>query len=886
MNDFTRGSEWGKWDLHAHTPLDSNWKSKPILTSVAQKRKFARDYIVFAKSENLSLISIADHNFCNNISDLLIPYIQEEAKKEGIVVLPGFEITVKDGSGIHLLVIFPENTPVELIKSIIDQCFDAGTILIPKNNVPVSTKSINEVKEIIAAADTESVFIFAHVDRENGALDGGTITGTRRVQEWHNKNVNISQLSQAPDSYPKDSFMNQIINKTNSHYQRDMSYIVSSDCRSISRENNDEGRTFLGQKAVWVKANPTFNGLKQIIYEPSERIRIQEKNPSFDYSKPYFESIEITEETPIFENWENQTFFQKISLPLNKNLVAIIGGRGSGKSMLINYIGSIFGFDEKSPSDDIFSRSKNVKIAYAKNNQETPDIESFSGDKDNVLEYIFIRQSELKEFSDKKEIGKHIKRLLKLDDLYFSEELDQKINEILQSIRDLNVWFEAQDENGDPINNKEFIERYRSQNESLLKSIKTKNNRSKLEQYTKNIDRIRYLEQLRQKLIELKNNFSKIEAEENNLISVVNNLLTKEDGLANIPDLNMSDQISKIDSNLSVLLQEIESKQDENNKIKKDFVDSGYTGDLSSLLENADKYQTNINKSDAKLERIKKQSELLAELIKARELLSKDIFDEYNNQKTAIDKAWENVLEGKDEKQKQLTKEILLQEDKIQVKGEIFFDKEKFYNKLISLYADKRCLKDEAAAISELIITDLDSYISFLKNRLAAYIPGGEKSYLFKQNIENLFFNLQERKEYLYTSPKITYRGRPLERTSVGQRGTVYLCLKLATDAFSKPIIFDQPEDDLDNEFINEELKDIFKKLKIYRQIIIVTHNANLVVNADAEQVIVATNLNEKLNYESGSLENKKIVDRACKILEGGEEAFLQRESKYGITKN
>jgi DNA repair ATPase RecN len=73
------------------------------------------------------------------------------------------------------------------------------------------------------------------------------------------------------------------------------------------------------------------------------------------------------------------------------------------------------------------------------------------------------------------------------------------------------------------------------------------------------------------------------------------------------------------------------------------------------------------------------------------------------------------------------------------------------------------------------------------------------------------------------------------------------------------------------------------KKIKKYRQVIIVTHNANLVVNADAEQVIVAKNNDEILQYESGSIENISIREQICNILEGGKDAFNKREQKYGF---
>ncbi|MBJ6934372.1 DNA repair protein, partial [Vibrio cholerae] len=92
-------------------------------------------------------------------------------------------------------------------------------------------------------------------------------------------------------------------------------------------------------------------------------------------------------------------------------------------------------------------------------------------------------------------------------------------------------------------------------------------------------------------------------------------------------------------------------------------------------------------------------------------------------------------------------------------------------------------------------------------------------------------------RKYLYVNADFQYKGKEVNKLSVGQRGTFYVCLKLATDPFGSPFVFDQPEDDLDNEFIMAQLVPLFRKIKKYRQVIIVTHNANLVVNTDAEQV-------------------------------------------------
>ena len=98
------------------------------------------------------------------------------------------------------------------------------------------------------------------------------------------------------------------------------------------------------------------------------------------------------------------------------------------------------------------------------------------------------------------------------------------------------------------------------------------------------------------------------------------------------------------------------------------------------------------------------------------------------------------------------------------------------------------------------------------------------------------------------------------------------------------PLIIDQPEENLDNKFIYEDLVGAFKEAKKKRQVIIATHNANLVVNTDAEQVIVAEFKDNKISYKGGSIENIDIRNSITLLLEGGKEAFKRREEKYDIS--
>ncbi|MGL6372487.1 hypothetical protein ACSZMY_02085 [Aeromonas hydrophila] len=139
---------------------------------------------------------------------------------------------------------------------------------------------------------------------------------------------------------------------------------------------------------------------------------------------------------------------------------------------------------------------------------------------------------------------------------------------------------------------------------------------------------------------------------------------------------------------------------------------------------------------------------------------------------------------------------------------------------------------------------------------------------------------------------------------SPGKRGLVLLNLILHLSNSSHPILIDQPEDNLDNRTIYDQLNNFVRTRKMKRQIIMVTHNANLVVAADAECVIVANQSGQQENTENdkfrfeycsgglecsfekkepNSLQDKGIRQHVCEILEGGISAFKEREMKYGF---
>lgn len=124
---------------------------------------------------------------------------------------------------------------------------------------------------------------------------------------------------------------------------------------------------------------------------------------------------------------------------------------------------------------------------------------------------------------------------------------------------------------------------------------------------------------------------------------------------------------------------------------------------------------------------------------------------------------------------------------------------------------------------------------------------------------------------------------REFSQLSLGQQQSVLLALILSSDS-KRPLIIDQPEDNLDSEFIFHTFVPVLRRAKERRQVIIVTHNANIAVLGDAEQLIVLkTNRDRSQIVARGSIDDPEARDAACKILEGAKEAFARRARIYGV---
>ena len=249
---------------------------------------------------------------------------------------------------------------------------------------------------------------------------------------------------------------------------------------------------------------------------------------------------------------------------------------------------------------------------------------------------------------------------------------------------------------------------------------------------------------------------------------------------------------------------------------------------------------------------------------------------------------------------------IELEKDGLRIRGIAQFNFPKFRREIINFthgtYSDndKYCICEEDR--SRIFETNYDELISNISKMFNEIMTSKYriKTISKKEAVKKLL------NDYFYDYWEITYKNDKLGEMSTGKASFVILMLIIGLSKSKSPILIDQPEDNLDNRSVSENIISYLRNKKIERQIILVTHNANIVVNADAENVIVANQKGQndketssiyKFDYINGAIENTfakieaetdllksmGIKEHIADIVEGGKEAFKNREKKYGF---
>lgn len=928
-NQFLRGSQWRKWDLHVHTPA-SIIKQFKGQSEEDRWERYLQD--LEGLPEDFAVIGVNDYLFIDGYKRLLQE--RERGRIPNIkLLLPVVEYRLTQFAGhsdwkkVNLHVIFSDEiAPTVIEKEFITQLEMSCTLqpgqkpwrrrlsmenidelgLQMKQNSPSGIPFPSQRKLGFQSATFKEDEIYEILKRSS-AFRGNYIIAVGKA-EWEfmrwdagpaeKKSIINNAQFVFVASENEEAFKN-----AKRKLQKQGVNDLLLDCSDAHHNTSSDHKDRIGNCNTWIKADPTFEGLRQVVFEPNERLQISEKNPQQIFPKFYFSHIDIPNgSSELFK--ASQVKFASQSIPLNTNMVAIIGGRGTGKSLLLDAIGRTFG-EVEGRTKDMQLDANEFTITYTKPDGQT---EEYKSGNENTLRYLHVHQSQVKDIvKNPEKFDSTIRDLLHISLDEVNDTFEDRVDSLIHDISSKKEWFANTNQSGEMINTPQYNQDIITRNKKLIASITTESTKQKIEAYTSNIQELNKLQTLENELNQLKREIVKFQTDTNKQVTSLNS-----NAYINIPNINLVLQTKSVDEATNNIATQKINLEQTNNQIEEELKKSGIQGDYTTILDNVEQYQKRIDEAETRLRRINLEEDKLTELIRSRHSFATEINNQLIGLKDDISNKWDEVHEGKTDwtdEMKALVKSLL---EDIEISADIFFDEMMFYQQIEApLNKSKFRSKQGQTSMQRMQevfrINNYSDYLNLISDKPQIdlngddnlltledfcelqdyFVQGGRELFLQKLFLGNY------RKEYLRVLSNASYKGKTPSQLSVGQRGTMYLTIKLATDSFTTPFIFDQPEDDLDNEFIVHELVPVFKKIKKYRQVIIATHNANLVVNADAEQVIVAHNEQEVIEYRSGSLENikkdlsalspfkeKSIRDHICDILEGGQDAFQKREKK------
>jgi ABC-type lipoprotein export system ATPase subunit len=837
---------------------------------------------------DIKIVGIADHGSVSGISGL-----RETLQTQGIIVFPGFEIASNDK--IHFVCLFSDDTDIDTLNRYLGSL----ELLDPKDGVRPSTLS---AEELIKKAAKIGGFIYAaHCTGANGLLKK-KLNHVWQLNELQAAQIpgSLDDLSKASDGNYIKIFKNQI-----PEYHRDHP-VIPINAKDIAKpEDMDD----LSATCRVKMTRPGFNAFTDAFLDPESRVKLHSDMPKKYYSS--IESIKIT-----------SGYLDGLCVDFSEHLNAIIGGRGTGKSTLIECIRYVLG--KKPLGKEAQKQHENIIKENLGTTRGHIELKVKSSSMNGQCFTISRRYGDITTVKD----GKGKPSNFTPGDLLPQIEIFGQ-NEILE------------------------IAQSKDSQRNLLNRFFETNKKEKSDSIELAFSK---LAENREKILETENNIAEIEVDAAKLPRLeekaeIFKKLGIEDKLKIIPYLETEKQL--LDRSLN---EEAYNLDQSFQSIKDNFLDTTFLND--SVLEKLP-HAESLKKIREGLDDLSKYAETqIKEWQKKYSLVKNDLDKIATDVEKAVKKEEEKLetvfaklpaSEGKTGKQigleyQETLKKIqrikpkkkalethhnLLNELRLQrtaILGELSkskADRTSQFNQAVSslnktlegkLKISITPESDRSAVVTFLVDCKLDgvaearlSWIhaaeDFSHIKLAALIRKGtsalkNEKWGITNNVANALVRLssgqimeleeldiQDSFEILLN---VSHDGKEnfkhIDNLSTGQKCTAILHLLLLQNL--DPLIMDQPEDNLDNAFIAERIVSELRKTKIIRQFIFATHNANIPVFGDAEWIGVLEaqdNLGKMPVESQGSIDVPIIKEKAAIILEGGQEAFVQRQKKYGF---
>lgn len=670
--------------------------------------------------------------------------------------------------------------------------------------------------------------------------------------------------------------------------------------RGDSNHNCDNDPSMCKLRYCWIKADPTFEGLKQLLYEPEDRVAIQQNNPS-----PVISNYTITRVRIGDSMVNDELSLAGVDFESNPFLVAVVGGKGTGKTALVDLIANCY--MDREATDDNNSFVKRIaeyepkistSLSFRDGSEFSKKLEEKSFYEDGQI--IYIAQGELEHYiGEKSDLHQRIKELIfdspqiKNSILSFdfdeaivtAEELERKITTKNKDIETLEV--KTSTENGQKIEKeKTRIEADLKDLDRRIKEIEKNQDKTDTEAAEKRQEKLGVLKSRHKDLSELQDVIEKaIETLDsqftvfNELVKNANELMNRLEIREKFPELEYSSKaklhkvLGSVKTKIRQTVAEIEKEQKENEKLKREVKEH------AKLLERRRELQATLKSVEKKSKQFDEDKKELRKTERERKKLLKESFETVILQKSK----YEEIIKAFSDKKADVLSDI-------DFVARVLFDDKAFLNKAEGILDNRKIdlMGDDshppafegliklARAVVDGDVSKVDKLVEEVERCNRKYRTKIKNAPITTSDFYDLLYG-----NYMRVVPVVKYKKTYLEKLSLGQKATVLIKIYLAHG--DKPIIIDSHDDHLDNEFIMDELVKAIRQAKSYRQVILVSNNGNVVINSDAEQIVVAHRHHGEISYQFGAIENPAIRDRALKVLEGGPEAFRKRQQKYRL---
>ncbi len=869
---FTNGSCWLKADFHLHTKADKEF------TYEGKDDTFVSEYIAKLKEQKIGVGIITNHNKFDKGE---YKALKRKASKAEILLLPGVELSVGDGAnGIHTLVIFSKQwlEGGDYINQFLTAAF-AGKV--PSQYEQENGRSGDDLIGTIRKLDDyhkDYFLVFAHVEQQSGlwhGLNGGRIKElaenedfkqrTLGFQKVRTNDLRIKVKDWLKDWYPAE--------------------LEGSDNKSIDG---------IGTKieGTWLKIGDfTFEAIKYALADWDHRVKEQE--PS-NYQHSHIKSISF--EGGILGGQQ---------VEFSPELNSLIGIRGSGKSSIIEVIRYLLGIPFGDKTIDEKYKNELVKHTLGSGGKATIEVLDKHGQRYSISR---ILNDPPEVFVDGElQTGIAIRKTIIHKPIYFGQKdlsstgegfekdliekllgdrlttirrriSDQKIiiSEQCDKLKNLGDIEEKIKEHGDKKGDAEFQLKI-FQDNGIEDKLQTQTNFNADDRKIKKI-------------------IDDVKAYEGDLTDVVNQY---EDELKNHSlyqskqnktffdtffliyqfELEAFDDIKAELGKIRERLVELQDKSMEFFDLKTQQLDQ--FAQMRRALETdlkANGKQLNLEEFPRLQRTIENAEQLLASLTKESEKTT-SIRSNLIQGLSTLNCLWHEEYQLIQDELEQINQKHTA----LQISGEYRGDKEAFLSYFQSVFKGSGTRKDRLKYL-------IDTYANFTD----IYQNLNNEKSLPKDFEQHFTDNLKELLSWQVPNKfTIKYRNKELQQHSLGQRASA-LILFVLSQKENDLVMIDQPEDDLDNQTIYEDVIKLVRELKPKTQFIFATHNANFPVLGDSEQIHACkyaeefsdnTGIQQEISIKSGSIDYPIIQQEIVNIMEGGEDAFNKRKEIYQIWK-